>query len=382
MLPFLDKIFIPKTLPLPTLLLSLPLRYRPKTKIAKQCLTSSGLVIAVALAGLSLQPLIEYKVVAFLLLVTVSILAMFFELVPVLTAAVLSALIWGYFFIPPRFTFTIATAEDRILLVMYFVIASVIGVLTYKIGKMKQNANATEEKIKSVKFYDTMLNSLSHELRTPITTILGCTDNLQNNSKQISDDDKADLINEISIASIRLNQQVENLLNMSRLESGVFQIKKDWTDVSDVIYKTLHRLDANLEKYTVAVEIPDGLPLFKLDFGLMEQVVYNLIINVTQHTPENTRITIQANCVRDKLILTIADNGHGFPENEINKVFYKFYRLKGSAVGGTGLGLSIVKGFVEAHHGVIELANLPVCGSRFTIEIPTEKSYVNRQKDE
>lgn len=80
--------------------------------------------------------------------------------------------------------------------------------------------------------------------------------------------------------------------------------------------------------------------------------------------------------------MTIADNGFGFPEDEIDRVFDKFYRIKGSRPGGTGLGLSIVKGFVEAHNGSIKLENLPVCGSKFTIEIPTETSYVNRLKDE
>jgi two-component system sensor histidine kinase KdpD len=148
------------------------------------------------------------------------------------------------------------------------------------------------------------------------------------------------------------------------------------------VYKTLQRLEPNLKRYRLAVDIPEQLPLFKLDFGLMEQVIYNLIINVTQHTPEDTLITIQADCIRDRLVLTIADNGSGFPEGEIHKVFEKFYRLKGARTGGTGLGLSIVKGFVEAHHGTIKLENLPVRGSKFTIEILTEKSYINKLKNE
>jgi two-component system sensor histidine kinase KdpD len=113
----------------------------------------------------------------------------------------------------------------------------------------------------------------------------------------------------------------------------------------------------------------------------MEQVLYNLIINVTQHTPEDTLITIQADCVRDRLVLVISDNGLGFPEQDIDKVFDKFYRIKGSPAG-TGLGLSIVKGFVEAHNGAVKVENLPVRGSKFTIEILTEKSYINRLKDE
>ena len=317
-----------------------------------------------------------------MLLVTVSLLAMFLDIVPVLLAAILSAVIWDFFFIPPRFTLTVGTPEDRLLLLMYFIIALINAVLTSKIRQIEKENKDKDEKAKSVKFYNILLNSLSHELRTPITTIIGCTDNLQSNSPRLSENDKTELLKEISIASIRLNQQVENLLNMSRLESGIFKVKKDWCDINDLIYKTLERLESNLQKYRLAVEISDQLPLFKLDFGLMEQVIYNLIINVTQHTPEDTLITIQANCVRDRLILTIADNGKGFPENEIEKVFDKFYRLKGSSTGGTGLGLSIVKGFVEAHHGMVKLENLPVRGSKFTIEILTEKSYVNKLKDE
>ena len=316
-----------------------------------------------------------------MLIVTVSIPAMFLDIVPVLAASVLSALIWDFFFIPPRFTLTVGTAEDRLLLIMYFVIAMINAALTNRIRKIEKAVKERDEKEKSVRFYNTLLNSLSHELRTPITTILGCTDNLESRSEKLSEADKAELIHEISLASVRLNQQVENLLNMSRLESGIFRIKKDWCDINELIYKTLQRLEPNLQRYRVAVEIPEQLPLFKLDFGLMEQVIYNLIINVTQHTPEDTLITIQADCVRDKLVLTIADNGTGFPENELDKVFEKFYRLKGSPTGGTGLGLSIVKGFVEAHHGNVRLENLPVRGSKFTIEIPAEKTYVNKLKE-
>jgi two-component system sensor histidine kinase KdpD len=321
-------------------------------------------------------------VVAFMLLVTVSILAMFLDIVPVLTAAILSALIWDLFFIPPRFTLTVGTPEDRLLLLMYFIVAMINAVLTNKIRRMEKDVKIKDEKEKSVRFYTTLFNSLSHELRTPITTIIGSVDNLQANSPRLSEKDRSDLLSEISVASLRLNQQVENLLNMSRLEAGVLSIKKDWCDINDLIYKTLQRLESNLQKYKVAVDVPENLPLFKLDFGLMEQVVYNLILNATQHTPEDTLITIQADCIRDNLVMTIADNGFGFPEQEIDKVFDKFYRTKGSLPGGTGLGLSIVKGLVEAHSGSIKLENLPVRGSKFIIEILTEKSYVNRPKDE
>ena len=348
----------------------------------KQYIISITAVVVVASLGLVLHSLLGYRVVAFMLLVTVSVLAMFLDIAPVLLAAVLSAIIWNFLFIPPRFTLTVGTPEDRILLLMYFIIAMINAGLTFKIRQMEKEVKAKDEKAKSIKFYNTLLNSLSHELRTPVTTILGCTDNLLTNSQKLSERDRVDLLSEISVASIRLNQQVENLLSMSRLESGFLQIKKDWCDINDLIYKTLHRLESKLQNYKVAVDIPEDFPLFKLDFGLMEQVLYNLFINVTQHTPEETVIVVQANYTKDNLILTIADNGKGFPPEEIDKVFNKFYRLRNSGGGSTGLGLSIVKGFVEAHNGTVRLENLPLCGSKFTIEIPAGKSRVEGIKDE
>lgn len=350
--------------------------------IWRQFLISVVLVLAVAFVGLSAYGIVGYRVVAFMLLLTVSMLAMFQDIVPVLASAFLSALIWDFFFIPPRFTLTVGTAEDQLLLLMYFIVAMINAVLTNKIRQMEKEVKVRDEKEKSVRFYNTLFNSLSHELRTPITTIIGCVDNLHANSPRLSEQHKAELLSEISIASIRLNDQVENLLSMSRLEAGVLRIKKDWCDINDLVHKTLQRLESTLRKYRLSVQIPENLPLFKLDFGLMEQVLYNLIVNVTRHTPEDTLITIQADCKRDRLVMIISDNGSGFPENEIDKVFDKFYRIKGSTPGGTGLGLSIVRGFVEAHNGTVRLDNLPVRGSRFTIEILTEKSYVNRLKDE
>lgn len=346
-----------------------------------QYIVSVMAVASVILLGLLLHSFVGYRVVAFMLLVTVSILTLFLDIAPVIIASVLSALLWDFLFIPPRFTFAIGTTEDQLLLLMYFVIALIHAVLTYKIKQVQKEVSIREEKSKAIKFYNTLLNSLSHELRTPITTIIGATDNLMNVEK-LSDKDKKDLLSEISIASLRLNQQVENLLSMSRLESGVFQIKKDWCDVEELIYTVVQRLEPTISNYNVSIIVPDNFPLFKLDLGLMDQVLHNLISNAMQHNAERTDIVITADCQDEKLLLNISDSGKGFPENEIDRVFDKFYRVHGSRPGGTGLGLSIVRGFVEAHHGTVTLKNLPLRGAMFSIEIPTEVSYINRLKNE
>lgn len=352
-----------------------------KPPAKRQYAVSICAVSGVALLCIPFTDFIGYRNVALLLLVAVSVLAMFLDILPVLVAATLSALIWDFGFIPPRLTLTIGESEDRILLLMYFIIALVNGVLTFKIRQMEKDVREKEEKAKEVKFYNTLFNSLSHELRTPITTIIGSTDNLMTATPELNEQTRKDLLSEVSIAALRLNQQVENLLNMSRLESGVFQIKKDWVDVNELIHKVVHHLEPQLLKFRTLIDIQEHLPLFKLDFGIMEQVLYNLIYNAVIHTPENTTITILAQVIDGKLVFNVSDNGRGFPPEEFENVFTKFYQPQGAKPGGTGLGLSIVKGFVEAHNGCIKLENLPVCGAMFTIEIDTEISYPNKFKD-
>ena len=138
-------------------------------KIGKnaQYMYSIAAVVAVAAICFGLSEFIGYRVVAFILLLTVSLLAIIFDILPVLLAATLSALIWNFFFIPPRFTMHVSTSEDMILLIMYFVIALINGVLTYNITQVEKSARLKEERANSVKLYNTILNSLSHELRTP-----------------------------------------------------------------------------------------------------------------------------------------------------------------------------------------------------------------------
>ena len=353
-------------------------------KISKinQYLGSIALVFIVAAICYFFSNLIGYKVAALVLMVTVSLIAMFFDILPVLLAALLSALVWNFFFIPPKYTFHIDNAEDVLLFFMYFIIALVNAALTFKIRAIEKIANKKEEKENTLKLYNTLLNSLSHELRTPISTILVATDNLQTENNKLSEQNKADLLSEISKASLRLNTQVENLLNMSRLESGIIQPKKDWCDINELIYDVVNRLKENLENRTVNISIENDIPLCKLDFGLIEQVLYNLILNANLYIQKECVISIKAKLVDDILILIVEDNGKGFEPEEIDSVFEKFYRSKNTSTGGTGLGLSIVKGFIEAHNGTIRLENIESGGARFTIKIPVETNYINNLKNE
>ncbi len=325
--------------------------------------------------------IIGYKTVALILLMTVSIVAMLFDILPVLSACILSALIWNFFFIPPILTFHIDNAEDLMMFLLYFFIALVNTVLTFKIRKEEQKARDKEEKETTIKLYNTLLNSLSHELRTPIATIVGAVDTLKDNPEKISKENQIELLNQIDIASIRLNRQVENLLNMSRLETGMLQPKLDWCDTNDLINSVIQKFTFS-HNHTFIFVPDEYLPLFKFDRGLIEQVLQNLLLNALHYTPRGTQIEIKAEKYDENCVISISDNGPGIPDDQLELIFEKFYRLPQTKAGGSGLGLSIVKGFVEAHHGQIKAENNVNGGVTFKIVLPVAVSYINNLNNE
>lgn len=346
-----------------------------------QYLITIALVLIVATACFYTTDFVGYRVVALLLLMTISLVAMLFEILPVIVGAVLSAIIWNFFFIPPLFTFHIDNTEDVLMFLLYFIIALVNAVLTFKIRGAESKARDKEEKEHAIKLYNTLLNSLSHELRTPVSTIIGAVDTLKENKDKLSASNQAELLAVIDHASIRLNRQVENLLCMSRLESGMMKLKVDWCDINDLIQSVIQKLTPDTS-HKIEFHPIDSLPFFRVDAGLLEQVIHNLIHNAIQYTPENTVIKIDVFHLANACVITVADNGQGFPEHEIQLAFDKFYRLPNTKTSGSGLGLSIVKGFVEAHNGKVKLVNDKNGGAIFTLEIPAEVSYINSLKNE
>lgn len=347
----------------------------------KQYLLGASAVLLTGGTCYALSDFISYRVVAFILLLVVSLLAVTFDILPVLLAAALSALIWDFFFIPPRYALHVDTTEDLILLVMYFVIALISGVLTYKVRQAEKRARLKEERANSVKLYNTILDSLSHELRTPIAAIIGATDNLQANAN-LTAGDKAQLIGVISKASLRLNQQVENLLNISRLESGHIKPKDDWCDVVELVYGVVKKVEENHPDRKIDVSINQAMPLCKTDKGMLDQILYNLLINAAIHTQRHASISIMATCHADLLQFIIEDGGQGFRDVDIKDVFHKFSRDRNPKTGGSGLGLSIVKGFTEALRGTVELQRRSYAGARFTLSFPVKTSYMNVGHDE
>lgn len=353
-----------------------------ENNIGMQYLIGIGSILFIAFISYLFIDIIGYHVVALILLLVVSILAMFFDILPIVIVAILSALIWNFLFIQPKSTFSISTPQDALLFLMYFVIAVMNAVFTSKIRKVESIARKRKEREKTLQLYNTLLNSLSHELRTPISTIIGAVDTLKINTGRLSDKNKEELYSEIDIAGNRLNRQVGNLLSMSRLESDFLELQYDWYDINEIIYSVIQNNQNESPEHEILFNSSDNLPLFRLDGPLIEQVIHNIVHNAVQYTPPNTVVTIEAKFTDGFLQISVSDKGKGFPEDKLHMVFDKFYRLPHTAAGGTGLGLSIAQGFVQAHNGKIDVQNLPQGGAKFLVSIPAETTSISTYENE
>jgi two-component system sensor histidine kinase KdpD len=480
----------------------------------------SLLIILASALCYSMRELIGYQAVSFVLLFLVSVMAIFFGTGPILLGAILSVIIWDLIFIPPQFTLYIENPIDILLLIMFFIIALLNGVLTSRTRRQEKKIRVREERTnalyqltkdlsaisglgevtkvatlyirkyflldcyiflrnssgridlqpdtnsytifteneksiadwvfrnslkagrytntlasgeytfyplagnnstigvigikpegvfthgeeqfweaclaqitgrleremlreaakktfalsESEKLYKTLFDSLSHELRTPVAAILVASDALLAND--FTPVLQRQLYNEINTASIRLNRLIGNLLSMSRIESGLITPKPDWTDMNDLAKSVTDQLRNELKPFLPEVIIPAGMPLVRIDYGLLEQAIYNLVLNATQHSPEGSRIRIKFFIDNGLLVIQVMDRGPGFMPDELESAFLKFFRGRQATTGGSGLGLSIVKGFVEAQKGSVSVENRKNGGALFTIKIPVETSDI------
>lgn len=224
-----------------------------------------------------------------------------------------------------------------------------------------QAASQAEVLAQSEKLHRTLLDSVSHELKTPLAVIHASLEGMS--------DVKSPYVKEIGTASQRLQRVVDSLLQMTQLESEVLKPRPDWCDLNDVISASRHAAGESLESHAVRVDLPHDLPLLKLDHSLLAQAMANLLHNAAVYTPSTAAIDIKATFRDASLRLTIRDHGPGLPAGEEGRVFEKFYRAKGTPAGGTGLGLAIARGFIQAQGGRLTARNHPEGGAEFLIEL-------------
>ncbi len=225
------------------------------------------------------------------------------------------------------------------------------------------------------KLQTALLNSISHDLRTPLVSITGALSSLQEDDVELDEATRRSLVENAREEAERLNRLVGNLLSMTRIESGALRMVLEPADIQDVIGVALEQVSDRLQDSRVFIQVPDELPLVRVDFVLIVQVLVNLLDNAIKYSAADAPIEIAAHPAGAFLEVEVRDRGVGIPRDDLGRVFDKFYRVqRPESVSGTGLGLSICKGIVEAHGGFIVAENRPDGGTIITFALPLQET--------
>jgi two-component system sensor histidine kinase KdpD len=247
------------------------------------------------------------------------------------------------------------------------------GALAIERVLLVEDMDRVKRTVESERLRSALLTSISHDLKTPLASVLGAASTMRDLASALSDTEKRDLLATVIDESERLNRFIANLLDMTKLESGAIVPNTALHDLSEIVGSALRRASKILTAHKVELVLAADLPMLQLDAVLFEQVLFNLLDNAAKYSPAETTISIKSQRERDQVMLQIADEGDGIPPDELESVFDKFYRAqKGDHVRpGTGLGLAISRGFVEAMRGTISAANRSDrSGAVLTIHLP------------
>jgi two-component system sensor histidine kinase KdpD len=247
------------------------------------------------------------------------------------------------------------------------------GALAIERVQLVEDMDRVKRTVESDRLRAALLTSISHDLKTPLASVLGSASAMRDLAAKLTDTEKTDLLSTIIDESERLNRFIANLLDMTKLESGAIVPNTARHDLSEIVGSALRRASKILVRHKIRLELEAELPMLELDAVLFEQVLFNLLDNAAKYAPVDTTICIEGSRDKDSVLLQITDEGAGIPPFELESVFDKFYRVqKGDHVRpGTGLGLAISRGFVEAMHGTIFAANRgDRSGAVLTIRLP------------
>lgn len=297
---------------------------------------------------------------------------------PAFVAALLSFVYASYFVVEPRYTFSIADPEQAVRLIAFLTVALLAGELAARARRQAAHAAHLAREVaearalvESDRLKSAILSSISHDLRTPLTTIQGVVDELTATDIEWSPQERQQLLRTIQEETGRLIYLVNNLLDLSRIRAGAVQPRTDWYALDEVILHTLDAQHALLARHTVTLDLPPDLPLIPLDFVLTEQVLANLLHNAVHYAPPGTPITIRATLTDDAVLVAVADRGPGIPAAERERIFEPFARLAAvTDTPGSGVGLAICQGFMTAQGGRIWVEDTPGGGACFCLTLP------------
>jgi len=232
-------------------------------------------------------------------------------------------------------------------------------------------AKQSELSAESERLRNALLAAISHDLRTPLASIVGASSSLLERGERMDPRGRHELARAIHEEAQRMSGLIDNVLDMARLQSGAASLNRQWHPLEELVGATLKRLETALAGHRVQTHIPGDLPLVNVDGVLIGQVLANLLENAAKYTPRGTTIAISAEVGHEELVVSVADEGPGLPAGEEERIFDKFHRAAPEGPqSGVGLGLSICKAIVQAHGGTIAAENLPAGGAVFRFTLP------------
>jgi len=337
-----------------------------KTKILYHYLASIGLVFIMTLLGELVKRNLEPANIVMLYLLAVVIAAVRWGQGPAVVTAVLSVLAFDFFLVPPYFTLNVHDFEYLFTFAAFLSVGLIMSTLASKV-----RAHIIQRQTE--KLHSALLNSISHDLKTPLVSISGTLSALLDSKSKLSEQQKKELLQMARGESDRLNRIVNNLLDMTRAESGVLRISKKPCDLRDFIGACFEQMKDTVGSRKIIINIPKDLPEVALDFPCMLKAFLNVIDNALRYSPDGSPVEIGASCIGLTIRVFVRDYGYGIPREDLARIFDKFYRVQRSHhVQGTGLGLSISRNIIEAHGGHIRAESIVGKGSTFIIEIPLE----------
>lgn len=329
----------------------------------RDLLVTVGLIALATTVGHLARPHFASPDIVMLYLLVVVVAATRFGRGPALVASALSVLAYDFFFVTPNYTF--AVADERHLLTF-----ATLFIVSLSISAVAETARSSSLKAQTEEMRSSLLSAVSHDLRTPLAAITGAATTLRERGAALEPAARAELIEAICEEADHMERLVGNLLDMSRLQSGVLEVKREWVPLEEVVGAALGSVEAQLGTRPVHIHLPANLPLVPVDPVLLEQVFRNLLDNILKYTPPGSPVDLSARVTSGAVEVTLDDEGPGLPPGSEVRVFEKFYRGSHPGTSGAGLGLAICRGIVEAHGGTLGAGTSPSGGARFTLTLP------------
>lgn len=297
---------------------------------------------------------------------------------PSIAAALLSTFAFDFFFIPPYFSFSVSDIQYFFTLIVMLLVTQTISHLAIRVQRHAAAIQKAKTQTEVERLRNILLTSISHDLRTPLTAIMGSSSSLLQAGDELNKSTRIELLNNIYDESKRLSRLVNNVLQIIRLEAGSIKLSKQSCSLEDIITNILEVLEPKINNKALSIKLDfsTSLPMLSLDPVLIEQVIVNILENAIKHAPYSSYIKISVHQEENNIVLKIADRGPGINSDEIENIFDKFYQSKKSVRNdsGFGLGLAICKNIIMAHHGKIWAENRNEGGAIFCISIPLGKT--------